>query len=216
MSLIKKSIYLCLTFCFLLAPAYGADFSSGSRGISEANRADKNYSLTYMVLGFGPSRSVGAGGTFGIHLTPNTKIDFEFTAGRAVVLSLFGSNYDISTTSKGVHLKTFMGNSFYVRIGADYRDVKYKYTSPSWSSNTTEKFEGDSITVTGLIGNQWQWDNFTLGCDWIGYALPVTSKVKSESVEGATSYRDVFKDDQDFFLKQPAAIALRFYLGASF
>lgn len=190
------------------------------RDSSEHNRMNKNFSLTYMAFGVGPNRAGSIGGTASLFLNRNSSIDFEYVSGRPLYTNWFSwSDYDVQTSSYGIHYKQFTGNSFYFRVGADYRTVKYRYTLRDiFTTEVTSinRFEGDSVTATFLIGNQWQWENFTLGCDWIGIALPVTSRISSESVSGSSPNSIYMKDDQDWLVKNPASIGLRFYLGASF
>lgn len=190
------------------------------RDSSEFNRMNKNFSLTYMAFGVGPSRSGSIGVTLGVFLDRNSQIDLELISGRPAYTNWFSwSEYEIKTSSAGLHFKHFVGNSFYFRVGADYRKVDYRYTYRDILTNnilSENKFEGDSVTATIVIGNQWQWETFTLGCDWFGYALPVTSTIKSESISGSKPDTRYQKEDQDWLLKNNTAIALRFYLGASF
>lgn len=190
------------------------------RDSSAFNRMNKNFSLTYMAFGIGPSRSGSIGLTLGVFLDRNSEIDFEVISGRPAYSNWFSwSEYDIKTNSAGIHYKYFVGNSFYFRLGADYRTVDYRYTSRDIFSGSTlseNKFKGDSVTATILIGNQWQWENFTLGCDWIGVVLPITSRVQSESVEGPSPDSRYLEDDKDWLLKNTMTMGLRFYLGASF
>lgn len=190
------------------------------RDSSAFNRMNKNYSLTYMAFGIGPSRSGSIGLTLGVFLSRNSQIDFEVVSGRPLWTNWYTwSEYDIKTSSAGIHYKHFLGNSFYFRVGADYRKVNYRHTSRDIFTNeiqTENRFEGDSITGTILIGNQWQWENFTLGCDWFGYALPVTSSVHSESVTGPYANNRYLEEDKDWLLKKAIGVGLRFYLGASF
>lgn len=190
------------------------------RNSSEHNRMNKNYSVTYMAFGVGPSRSASVGLTLGVFLDRNSEIDLEFIRGIPTYLNWYSwSEYDIKTSSVGLHYKHFVGNSFYFRVGADYRKVDYRYTSRDIITNAVDsenKFTGDSIAATILIGNQWQWDNFTLGCDWIGAALPLTSNVNTESLSGPNPNSRYLKEDQDWLLKNGITMALRFYLGATF
>jgi len=186
-------------------------------GTSEHNRMDKQYSLNLVALGFGPSVATSSGVNAGLFLDRNNLLELEYVSGRPLTID-WGNSYDhldSKTSSFGVHLKHFAGNSFYVRGGLDYRMADYDYTYNYSSTDKGEsKFNGDSIAATVIIGNQWQWQNFTLGCDWIGVALPITSQVKSESVVGDKPY--YFEKDKDTLLKKTATVLLRLYAGASF
>ncbi len=80
-----------------------------------------------------------------------------------------------------------------------------------------ESFTEESLGAGLVIGKQWQWNNFTLGCDWIGLSLPFASTVKSETVAGSESfYRDKLDSVQQKYLRSGFAQALRFYVGYTF
>ena len=69
-----------------------------------------------------------------------------------------------SSYSLGADYTSFVGNSFYSRAGLHYRAVKRQ----NESLRTAEENYRD-IHLRVSIGNQWQWSNFTLGVDWIGF-----------------------------------------------
>ncbi len=190
------------------------------RDSSAFNRINKSFSINYIALGLGPSRSGTIGLNLGFFLDRNSLIDLEVVNGRPLYTSWFtSSEYDIKTNSFGVHYKHFAGNSFYYRIGVDYRNVDYTYISRDIFTSaelSRSRFKGSSVTATVLIGNQWQWENFTLGCDWIGAAVPITSQTDSESVTGTSPNPNNLADDKNNLLNTTASLALRFYLGASF
>lgn len=190
------------------------------RDSSAFNRMNKSYSINYIATGFGPLLSGNTGLNLGFFIDRNSKIDLEFTSGRSQNFSYFASDSQVKTNSYGVHYKRFNGNSFYYRAGVDYRYVDYSYTYRNFLNNTTiiEKndFKGSALTATFVIGNQWQWENFTLGCDWVGIALPFTSQIDSESTTGTNPNPTALRDEEDVFLKKSAGLLLRFYLGVSF
>ena len=192
------------------------------RDSSEFHRIDKKFSLNYIAFGVGPSYMGVIGATADIFIDHNSLIELEYANGRPASWNLFSSysEYDIKAYSAGVHYKHFIANSFYFRVGGDYRQVNYRYTLRNFSNpaiiESQNTFTGNSVTASVLIGNQWQWDNFTLGCDWIGYALPVTSSIDSESTTGANPDSRYLKDDEDSFVKKGTTMGLRFYLGFSF
>lgn len=190
------------------------------RDSSAFHRMNKSFSLNYIALGVGPSVSGSIGIDFGFYLDRNSLIDLEYINGRPLYYSfLLNSDYDVKTNSFGIHYKQFMGNSFYFRVGGDYRTVDYSYVARDFFSNavvTRDAFKGSSLTATFLIGNQWQWENFTLGCDWIGIAVPLTNQLDSESSTGSSPNYAYLHDDEDLYLKKSTSTSLRFYLGASF
>ncbi len=190
------------------------------RDSSAFHRMNKSYSINYIATGLGPVLFGNTGLSLGFFIDHKSEVDLEFITGRIRNSSYTTSDSEVKTNSFGLHYKRFNGNSFYYRTGVDYRYVDYSYTYRDFSNTTTiiEKnvFKGSALTATFAIGNQWQWENFTLGCDWIGIALPFASQVDSESTTGTTPNPTALKDEQDAFLKKSAALFLRFYLGASF
>lgn len=191
------------------------------RNSSAHNRIDKKFSATFTIVGAGPSYSTwNTGFNLGVYLSRNSILDFEVAKGRPTYFNWFGSDYDITTSSAGVHYKHFASNSFYFRIGVDYRKVDYRYTGRDFFNNSDilidNSFKGESFAGTVLIGNQWQWKNFTLGCDWFGYAFPFTSRTWSEKMAGSRPEPKYLEDDKEDFTKRNSLIALRFYLGATF
>ncbi len=190
------------------------------RDSSEFNRLNKNFSIETVVVGYGPSRATTVGFNLGIFLDRNSLIEIQALGGRPITLSFLNS-YDIYTRSFGVHYKHFHGNSFYWAAGLDYRSVDYKsnaYDLFNSSVLETRTFDGSSLGPSLVIGNQWSWENFTLGCDWIGFYLPITSQVNSEkeSSGAPNAYSRSLKDEEDYYIKSSSTIGLRFYLGASF
>lgn len=188
---------------------------------SSENRIDKDITINYMALGIGPSRSGSIGGNFGVFLTSDSQIDLEIVNGKELLENWFSwsSSYDIKTSSAGIHYKQFLGNTFYMRFGGDYRKVDYHYTNKDIFTGdllTENRFKGTSVAATVLIGNQWQWENFTMGCDWFGFAFPISHSVESESATGSVPNVQNLEDNKDYLLKNPTALAVRFYIGASF
>lgn len=190
------------------------------RDTSAFYRLDKKFSVNYLALGVGPSRGTTSGIIASFFIDHNSLIDLEFLNGKAYDWDLTFSKYEIQTRSFGLHYKRFFGNSFYVRGGLDYRTVDYNYTfNDIFNPNTIferNSFKGTSLSATILIGNQWQWDYFTLGCDWIGFSQPFSHQVDSESATGSSPDPIYLKSEENYFLKSSVTMALRFYLGISF
>jgi hypothetical protein len=69
------------------------------------------------------------------------------------------------------------------------------------------------------IGNQWQFKNFTLGCDWVGVTLPLSKKYSNESVATTGNLATEQQENEDAkedLTERTQINLLRFYLGASF
>ena len=184
---------------------------------SEVMREGKKGFVTVTLLGLSPGSVSGIDA--GAFLNPNL---------------LVAANYEISSTKFGfggtdlledkeksvsVYAKRFWGNSFYTNLGVAYRSVKHKENTISFSNtsvtvtNLSKEQSFNREDLTFALGNQWQWKNFTLGCDWFGvsYAISqqvVTNKATDTSTNQPTTADPIKKDNQ--------IRLLALYLGASF
>ncbi len=190
-------------------------------------RVGKHFLLSGQLVGVGPGLASGFGLTAGYFLNRNQLLQAEVISG-----SLENHGLDHARTrsqSVGAHFKHFLGNSFYYRTGLDYLKVEsdravysrvtvYPYNGSSIvESESSGQFTGSMFGATLAIGNQWQWENFTMGCDWIGLTAPLSTQIASESFT-ANDFRakDDLTSDEKLFLKDNKLHLLRFYLGASF
>lgn len=188
---------------------------------SEHNRLDKNHQVTAQLVGVNPSGIPGGGLFYGYFLDRSSMVVVEATGSEYTTSGIFGGSYDVEASTFGVHFKKFFGNSFYVRTGIDQRhiDLKHNYNSiVSSSYNTAYGFKSDSTAVGLVIGNQWQWNNFTLGCDWIGMSVPFIQSTSDEYLSANADSIDVrdLEEDKRRYSENGIAQGLRFYLGASF
>lgn len=60
----------------------------------------------------------------------------------------------------------------YVRTG-----LKYNITLPKSTDTLDIDMQKHALVVTGFIGNQWNFGDAFIGCDWLGFNLPIQSKV---------------------------------------
>lgn len=184
---------------------------------SEFHRLNKQWTFGVQLLGAGPSYATQQGLSVGYFLNRNMIIQAEFMTGKIdsdtfVDATSLGS-IDVKGRSIGVHFKHFVGNSFYYRAGLDLRSVEYRYSD---SSGGLGRFDGKSSAGTFNIGNQWQWSNFTLGCDWIGISVPLSHSYDNEAYTTGTYYDQEFNNDKELLTEDSNLNILRFYLGASF
>ena len=196
---------------------------------SEANRIGKQFSLQLTVAGIGPSAAPAQAISGAYFLERNKQLLFEIQQS-GVLYSRYRYEYvnGVSTEYKpevkmrriGAHYKQFVSNSFYFRTGFDYNHVDYKYDliSSSFNSGTIGSFSSDSLIANFTIGNQWQWEQFTLGCDWIGIASPLYTKTSDLTYKGSqdSSIKDDIEADQKYYITDNSAILLRLYLGFTF
>jgi len=181
---------------------------------SAYHRMNKNYQVAWQPLGVNPAGTPGSALSAGFFIDRQSMILAEVSQS-SITYSFLGTR-EIESTTAGIHYKRFLGNSFYVRGGVDYRKVDFKdvsdYSIWTSSTNSTMSFTGESLAASLVIGNQWQWDTFTLGCDWIGVTAPFTSQVRNEKYEGNPD----LDGHKSRYVKSTVAQGLRLYLGASF
>ena len=181
-------------------------------GTSEHNRMGKKFEVTVMPFGVGPTAGFSAGANMAYRFDRNSSVLLsvsQITGGNSCSGTL-----SCSTKGQGASLyyKRFTNNSFYVSAGVDYRTVKYE---EDMLSSYAFGFEGQSVGLGLAIGNQWQWDTLTLGCDWIGFSTPVISSTSKEFFSG-TATQDDIDGYINTYVKDTRGIGLRFYVGASF
>ncbi len=119
----------------------------------------------------------------------------------------FNSRDSEGGSALSVDYKIFTGNSFYIKPGIYYRNQKditgYTYNNSIEDWVTRDFAEIEDIGVNFRIGNQWQWSNFTVGCDWIGANSSIITLSKS----------GINEDIEDL---EVSATLLNLYLGISF
>lgn len=196
---------------------------------SKYYRKNIKFSGTITLLGL----SGGAinGGDVGYFISPDLAIMGRYEQA-SLNFSFLGIDiFKYSVKSLGIYGKKFWGNSFYANLGIFHRVLESKIwdsveSKPISSTNTSVALESAQIVqkasqqdIEIAIGNQWQWDNFTLGCDWIGIMLPISKKIdvneRQISTDGGPYEKDTSKNpDSD-----PTFTGIRllaFYLGLSF
>ncbi|MBL7545057.1 MAG: hypothetical protein JNL11_14665 [Bdellovibrionaceae bacterium] len=199
---------------------------------SEAQRLGRKYAVHYTLLGispnFGPASNISAG----YFIDRNRQVFIEIGSGDGVLTHSLtersmgetrSMSSKIHVVQAGAHYKQFLGNSFYFRGGAHYQTVEYKYdlsNSLYESRREISTFKGESIVGSVAIGNQWQYKYLTIGCDWIGFAQPISYKIYSAQAPSKGSFVDLdqetFEEQKKNYVTGSSVIALRLYLGASF
>lgn len=203
-------------------------------GASEWARRNKRF-VAALELGVATPLAAGGGATFGFHLSGNQVIEGNVAVATASAEddgsistdSEDYSSYDMrksgSSAIIGARYKQFVTNSFYWHGGLASRSSKASlYAVEKYGDESTKIASVDysDLGLTLAIGSQWQWDTFTMGCDWIGIYAPVV-KTKSDyesSNEDTVSSSDAKKARSNFRDEMQALNiqGLRFYLGAAF
>jgi len=107
-----------------------------------------------------------------------------------------GKGYAVNFT-----IKKFTSNSFYYKAGIYYRKQTLFSRDFNSVTNSYDRYDFTDMGASFRIGNQWQWDEFTLGCDWIGFSKSIATLDETRGTE-------VYDLD--------GTSGLNFYLGYSF
>ena len=178
--------------------------------ISERNRYQKTWS-TVLGWGLGLAPLATIGGSLGYYITPNLLAELGLYRG-AGITTIGETKGNLSWRYTEARTKWFVGNSFYLNMGLGQKtvDVNLEFLdSPS------------SLLASGLsygIGNRWQWETFSLGCDWLGAFRPLQSEVNRTEVTKDLSVSDNEDWDQLWAaVGSPANLQIfRLYMGVSF
>ena len=184
---------------------------------SAYNRMNKDVTISYQLVGFAVGGIPSNGLNVGYFLNRNAILQLEYTDGK-----LSFTDFDIKARTIGANAKYFFGNSFYGKGGVAYRSVgvyNLECIKCKSGTNRIDLGSADSVAAEISIGNQWQWDNFTLGCDWLGAMVPVTTTKVANNASAAGVDADTNRELDDIWNrigKTTSIQLLRFYLGASF
>lgn len=179
---------------------------------SEFHRMGKKYELSFSPFGSGPVPGINIGANVALYLTRNVAVIANYSKVQIGSYTCSGSiDCKEDGQSFGVYVRHFVSNSFYYSVGIDQRHVEY--SESDHFINTTYDFAADTTSLGILIGNQWQWRSLILGCDWIGFSLPLAYSYSSKGDE-ASSFRG--SDAINFLAKNVMGMGLRFRIGMAF
>ncbi len=182
---------------------------------SEALREGKEWSLVFEPIGFSVAPIASYGLAAGAYLSSDMIMEASYAHGKTDFLI-----FNIFSDYTALHLKKFWGNSFYTNTGFAMRKLGAGFDLESIATGASDLKASSSTTSIGVelaIGNRWQWDTFTLGCDWIGAFLPI-AKISDDidmPAGAKESEKKEAQDDWDNLAKTHNYQLLRFYLGVS-
>lgn len=144
---------------------------------SREERQNKNYEMT-----------LSAGGdyldsTYGITFSKFIKSDelISLKAG-------YNDEGDDEQTHAAIQYKRFIGNSFYLAPEAYY----FHFFDKKKDGENVFDITVDKLAAVGVslrIGNQWSWERFTLGVDWIGAGKNLATWTKDdEDIDAGFTY----------------------------
>lgn len=136
---------------------FARTFSDVWSSTSMENRADKDLELSFQVgLDYRMSPTQLGGMYF---LNSNNLIGFK--AG-------VDHQGQEGQTNISVQYKHYTGNSFYLASEIFYLNSRENLNESIFLNDNEEYARHVSLGAGIRVGNQWTWNNFTLGCDWFG------------------------------------------------
>ena len=224
------SSLILLSLSSAAGAATSGEFERHYRGESESLRRGKQAGFD---AGFGLRSQMREGKLgFSLFLDPNTVLQFNLFSLRGDINEETDMEVDgdrvylmgVKTKLKGSAVsglyKRFFGNSFYAGAGLDFSKVEGTYYISRDVLGTDDNLETDlgHYAKTSLdlrIGNQWQWNNFTLGTDWVGLLLPLN--VEKEFKNAAANSGETLDSIEEFQDGADAQLTVtRFYAGWNF
>lgn len=200
----------------------GLESACATEASSNGQNVTNSFSILAKPLGanlqsglVGCCAALTPGAAFELNIGSNSSVLIE--AERQVYNTTYGDagKRFLMGNAFGVSYKYFVRPTIYLKGGVSHRSVSYSYRTDYESS----EFEGRSTAATIAFGNQWAISqHLVFGIDWIGYAVPFTSSLSSESLSGtnqadAQSRMDKVKEST---MKERAFFGLNIYSGASF
>jgi hypothetical protein len=97
----------------------------------------------------------------------------------------------ISTHALSLEGKYFVGSTFYVGAGLQLQS-QHRVQTDTYSSNLIASEESKSdvqmttLAVGSFIGNQWEFDHWTIGADWVGAYVPLVSSATKKNTPRAS------------------------------
>ncbi|MCX6130217.1 MAG: hypothetical protein NTX25_14285 [Proteobacteria bacterium] len=183
---------------------------------SRYNRSQRKFSL---LLGAGIADGASGRMMADLYLSRDLHLDFEI---RNATEFVDGVTKTLFLTS---HLKYFVGNSFYISAGPGYSKSVANKNESVYGSTLSDDYKShteillDDMGLEASIGNQWQWNHFTLGVDWVGNYLPL-SQLNYQKTVTNTTYKDN-KETTQVYKENPNPLKARnrytmLYLGFAF
>lgn len=159
---------------------------------SEENRKSLNYQVALAFVGVEYGTSTPLTFSASYFFNPDNLLTLRYT-------NINNNNEKLRAVAIGY--KHFLGNSFNIMPTLGWRR-----TIGSSESNFSPRFKYEEINAGIRIGNEWQWENFTMGCDWVGINKTI---IKLHSTGDSGIINSAIKQSTTFAL-------LSFYLGYSF
>jgi hypothetical protein len=180
---------------------------------SEHYRMDKNFEMTFSPMSFGGFSLTNTGLNAGVFINRNSQVLVSYSWSQSERTCVGFENCDIKDNFWGLAYKRFVGNSFYMQAGASHHTIQYDESNSS--NDVMFGYDATITTADFAVGNQWNFDGFTIGCDWVSFGLPVSSSF-SNSYYNSPYTEDDVTNRQDEWKKNGRMIFAKLYLGGTF
>lgn len=209
------------------------NLSDGISGESARNRIGKHFGLHLNAFGSEGGNGNSIGLIFSSFLTSNSLLELNIAGSQNT--SFRDKNLESRLTHQlaTLRLTQFYGNSFFVTYGVGVRRFQgaINFTESKQvifgdaSQQQKNKYDfykvkQQDMGVEIALGNRWQWQNFSMGFDWLGLYLPVYKFVADRQRDAnpptaSAKTADEAVDDLDF-KRRWGLEGLRFHLGSTF
>lgn len=201
-----------------------AEETSGpaDNGVEPGSSADNRRHTKFFAageIGLVDVLNGGKGVQGGYYLSPNMVAELSYLTSEFSFL-IFKRQIDFITG----RVKFFFGNSFYLNGGLGIRtttatSTQFKVFSGSVSGDVESTMSSTQLILEFGLGNRWQMGSgFIIGCDWVGYTMPITELSNSEKISSNARQEDKedIRDDFKTSTSSGNTNLVRFYLGWAF
>ncbi len=195
--------------------AYGQDKPSEDQGGSRKsfqNRAESNVQLLFKPIGF--YEYGGSGASVGYVFDSYNVAEFSYfrTVSAWEDNPAYISNYVDGTW------RHFFGNSFNMRLGLTYRRKQIDYLRRDLhDENYDVRIKKGTLGTNFSIGHQWQLGKFLIGCDWVGFYLPLVDtgegRLSGDTDTLSPSTKKELRHDADKVNLYPSMLIVALHLG---
>lgn len=143
-------------------------------------------------------------------------------SGSDIFSELFAQTVQTKMKFVNVGYRHFFGNSFYLSTGLEYQELSHEGTERSWFSSKHDILNYSRLSLkiwnaSLAIGNQWQWQNFTIGVDWLGILAPIASQEADfQNTSKDPEYADAHRERSQHLTRYSEIYLLGLNIGASF
>jgi hypothetical protein len=211
---------ICTILALLLASSASAAIVTADQAVPELTKEKPDHAISSSELRL--KRKLSVMGGLGMQYSlRSVSVDFDYNLSDrdTVNVSLATNESDNNSendnkiedvTALKVSYKRFVGNNLYLSSGLFYRN--FEVDVPNEGRNVFEigetNFAYKDVGLGLAVGHQWQWDRFTIGCDWLGLNA---SLIKLDEEISSANPNFAKPDERKF-----SANLLHFYVGASF